>query len=232
MNELIKKQLDELMHDIARRNVGTDEWRWFEDQTIKLANCPEHIYLVFSQLTGKLQKKGLKLTDRDKEALQLMMPGFQMRTWDTHRLARVRLLLKLRGLEKSRYIVVLHRLFDYADVHELVALYGSLIFLEYPKHWRSVCAEGIRTNIGLIHEAIMYDNPYPFFYLDDGAWNQLILKAIFNNMKLDDIVGFYGRMNKSLISSLLDYVAERKAASRSISRTVLQLLDLREKIFT
>jgi hypothetical protein len=114
----------------------------------------------------------------------------------------------------------------------MVALYSSLIVLEYPDHWKSVCVEGIRMNIGLVHEAIMYDNPYPFFYLDNAAWNQLILKAIFNDMQLAYIVGIYARMNEPLISALLDYVAEREAAGRTVSLPVRKLLSLSEKNYS
>ncbi|MDM8174271.1 MULTISPECIES: EboA domain-containing protein [Olivibacter] len=232
MNEETKSQLNGLAYRIGQLNFEINDWKWLEEQLGKVKMSSDHIYGTFSSLSRILPKKAVELLDADREALQLIAPGFQMRAWDTHRLARMLLLLNLRDLMEADYVQVLNHLFDYADISEMVALYSSLIVLEYPDHWKSVCVEGIRMNIGLVHEAIMYDNPYPFFYLDNAAWNQLILKAIFNDMQLAYIVGIYARMNEPLISALLDYVAEREAAGRTVSLPVRELLSLSEKNYS
>lgn len=232
MNEETKSQLNGLAYRIGQLNFEINDWKWLEEQLGKVKMSSDHIYGTFSSLSRILPKKAVELLDADREALQLIVPGFQMRAWDTHRLARMLLLLNLRDLMEADYVQVLNHLFDYADISEMVALYSSLIVLEYPDHWKSVCVEGIRMNIGLVHEAIMYDNPYPFFYLDNAAWNQLILKAIFNDMQLAYIVGIYARMNEPLISALLDYVAEREAAGRTVSLPVRELLSLSEKNYS
>ncbi|MCL4638627.1 MULTISPECIES: EboA domain-containing protein [Olivibacter] len=232
MNEETKSQLNGLAYRIGQLNFEINDWKWLEEQLGKVKMSSDHIYGTFSSLSRILPKKAVELLDADREALQLIAPGFQMRAWDTHRLARMLLLLNLRDLMEADYVQVLNHLFDYADISEMVALYSSLIVLEYPDHWKSVCVEGIRMNIGLVHEAIMYDNPYPFFYLDNAAWNQLILKAIFNDMQLAYIVGIYARMNEPLISALLDYVAEREAAGRTVSLPVRKLLSLSEKNYS
>lgn len=232
MNEETKSQLNGLAYRIGQLNFEINDWKWLEEQLGKVKMSSDHIYGTFSSLSRILPKKAVELSDADREALQLIAPGFQMRAWDTHRLARMLLLLNLRDLMEADYVQVLNHLFDYADISEMVALYSSLIVLEYPDHWKSVCVEGIRMNIGLVHEAIMYDNPYPFFYLDNAAWNQLILKAIFNDMQLAYIVGIYARMNEPLISALLDYVAEREAAGRTVSLPVRKLLSLSEKNYS
>jgi len=232
MNEETKSQLNGLAYRIGQLNFEINDWKWLEEQLGKVKMSSDHIYGTFSSLSRILPKKAVELLDADREALQLIAPGFQMRAWDTHRLARMLLLLNLRDLMEADYVRVLNHLFDYADISEMVALYSSLIVLEYPDHWKSVCVEGIRMNIGLVHEAIMYDNPYPFFYLDNAAWNQLILKAIFNDMQLAYIVGIYARMNEPLISALLDYVAEREAAGRTVSLPVRKLLSLSEKNYS
>lgn len=232
MNEETKSQLNGLAYRIGQLNFEINDWKWLEEQLGEVKMSSDHIYGTFSSLSRILPKKAVELLDADREALQLIAPGFQMRAWDTHRLARMLLLLNLRDLMEADYVQVLNHLFDYADISEMVALYSSLIVLEYPDHWKSVCVEGIRMNIGLVHEAIMYDNPYPFFYLDNAAWNQLILKAIFNDMQLAYIVGIYARMNEPLISALLDYVAEREAAGRTVSLPVRELLSLSEKNYS
>lgn len=87
------------------------------------------------------------------------------------------MLLQLDATDKAKYFKTIENLFLAAEIQELVALYSSLPLLAWPELWKMRCAEGVRSNIGLVLEAIMYNNPYPFNYLDEKAWNQLILKA-------------------------------------------------------
>ena len=103
---------------------------------------------------------------------------------------------------------------------ELVALYSSLPVLAYPETWVKRCAEGIRSNIGQVLEAVICKNPFPSEQLDEAAWNQLILKAIFTDKPLLDIVGLRERRNASLAKSLSDYAHERWAAHRDLNPLV------------
>jgi hypothetical protein len=63
----------------------------------------------------------------------------------------------------------------------------------------------------------MYHNPYPQIYLDQKAWNQLVLKAFFTDKDLNKISGVDERANAELATTLQDYAHERWAASRSIN---------------
>ena len=62
----------------------------------------------------------------------------------------------------------------------------------------------------------MYNNPYPAKYLDEKAWNQLVLKAFFTEKDINRIVGIDERSNKDLAVTLLDYASERWAAHRVV----------------
>jgi hypothetical protein len=96
-------------------------------------------------------------------------------------------------------------------------LYSSLPLMAYPESWRRRCAEGIRSNIGQVLEAIICNNPYPSEYLDEPAWNQLVLKAIFTEKPVLEIIGLKKRMNRNLAQSLSDYAHERWAARRPVN---------------
>jgi len=64
---------------------------------------------------------------------------------------------------------------------------------------------------------VICNNPYPAEQLDDTAWNQLVLKAIFTEKPVLEIVGLKERRNAALAASLCDYAHERWAAHRDVN---------------
>jgi hypothetical protein len=99
---------------------------------------------------------------------------------------------------------------------EQVALYSALPVLAFPELWRGRCAEGIRSNIADVLKAIMCNNPYPSENLDEPAWNQLVMKAIFTEKPIEQIISLDERANQNLANILSDYAHERWAAHRAV----------------
>jgi hypothetical protein len=118
---------------------------------------------------------------------------------------------------RQEYVKSIEALFSAAEMNELAALYASLPFLSYPEQWRTRCAEGIRSNIGLVLEAIICFNPYPADQLDEKAWNQLVLKAFFTEKPVNEVIGLDERSNQELANTLCDYAHERWAAGRQVN---------------
>ena len=154
-----------------------------------------------------------------------MLPGFSMESWNIHRLCRVWLLMQINASEKENYLNKIETIFRTAEMNELVALYSALPLLQYPKEWIMRCAEGIRSNIGIVLEAIMYENPYAFNNLDESAWNQMVLKAFFTDKDINRIYGLEKRANKKLSATLFDYANERKAANRVVNKDLWPLME-------
>jgi|GEM_PF-551873 len=135
--------------------------------------------------------------------------------WSIVRLARVWLLGHIKD-DKTAYHAFVERLFNFADMEELIALYSALPMLDYPEVWIERCKEGIRSNIGLVQEAIIEENKYPYYYLSEDAWNQTVLKAFFTSKNVLNIYGLFERNNKKLAESIVDYIYERYSAKRNI----------------
>ena len=76
--------------------------------------------------------------------------------------------------------------------------------------------DACRTNILPLFESIACENPYPAAFFPERNFNQLVLKAMFNNIALARIVGLPSRKNAELARMAADYAAERTAAGRAV----------------
>lgn len=211
--------MKDLFRDILQQNLPPASWQWLQEKAAAIASEKEgssQLYLAFSMAPRKTGKERLRLTEEQEASLREAYPHHQFHTWTADRLARVWLLLQADASDPGHYQQCLDELFRSAEMNELVALYSALPFLSWPETWAHRCTEGIRSNIGTVLEAIMCNNPYPSLFLDDAAWNQLVLKAVFTGKDLDQVVGLQDRANQELAWSLSDLARERWAAGRPV----------------
>ena len=145
-------------------------------------------------------------------------------TWTVDQLARVLLLTSLPTEPEAGYVQAIQTLFDTAELQELVALYSALPLLTYPERWLFRATEAVRSNMGPVFDAIAFDNPYPADYFPEAAWNQLVLKCIFNDKPISRIVGLAKRANQALANDLSNFAHERWAAGRTVPAEVWQLI--------
>lgn len=140
------------------------------------------------------------------------------------RLFRVWWLLQLPVTVEAAYVQAIENLFLAGEMNELTALYGALPFLAFPEAWKLRTAEGVRSNIGSVLEAIMVRNPYPAGYLDEPAWNQLVMKAFFTDKPVHLILQLDERANPELARILRDFSRERRAAARPVPPLLWRLV--------
>jgi len=218
--------IEGLVSAIIRRHVNQDALTWLQQKAtaIRNENDAAQLNIAFAAVPRKTGRNIIELTGTEREQLESIYQGFSINQWTADRLCRLWLLLQINDDDKQTYCSKIESLFKGAEVNELVALYSSLIILKYPEAWRLRCAEGIRSNIGTVLEAIMYENPYPHLYLDEPAWNQLVLKAFFTDKDVNRITGLDERANKQLASILVDYAHERWAAQRTVNPLLWRLV--------
>lgn len=204
---------------IIERNVGPEPLKWFFEKIAAAETSPESNALAtaFAATSRKTGKSIVTVTPDDLAEIQKLRSGFTIRDWSIDRLVRVLLMMYIPDTNQQQYIRQVENFFLTAEMNEQVALYSSLPVLSFPDVWRSRCAEGIRSNIGYVLESIMCDNPYPAESLDEPAWNQLVLKAIFTEKPIHRIVGLDERANQDLANTLSDYAHERWAAHRKVN---------------
>lgn len=201
---------------ILQANTSPGVFCWMdEDRPINNA------FMLLPRKTGKAL---LNITAQQSQAIGAAMPGFSVDDWTVDHLGRAYLLMNLDSADKEKYFSKIENLFLAAEMSEQVALYSSLPLLSHPELWIKRCSEGIRSNIGIVLEAIMYNNPYPAQNLDQAAWNQLVLKAFFTDKEIGRIVGVDKRANKALAYIISDYAHERWAAGRDLNPNMWRLV--------
>ncbi len=209
------ERLRALITEVSRSNLSQDTWNWLSGNLS--SDDSRQINTAFALMPRKTGKSIIQISQDLISKIDHVRPGFTVENWTSDRLGRLCLLLHLDPSDQEKYIKTIENLFLAAEVSELVALYSALPVLAWPDRWKLRCAEGIRSNIGLVLEAIMYHNPYPEKYLDENAWNQLILKAFFTDKDIIQIPGIDERANAGLAHTLIDYAHERWAANRKIN---------------
>jgi hypothetical protein len=195
-----------------------EQARWLEDCAARLRNGAgdRELYLAISLVSRRLGKADLELSAGDLEEAARSRPGWDPGRWSLEQAARVYLLLASDG-SADDFARRLERLCSAADVGELVALYQGLpLYPDPPRHVLRA-AEGVRSNMRAVFEAVAHRNPYPAEQFPEQAWNQMVLKALFVGSPLAPIVGLAERANPALAVMLRDYAHERWAASRPVS---------------
>jgi len=227
-----KGALKDCLGKIIQQQVAADSWQWLNDKVANATNTTQ-FNLAFAATPRKTGKAQIRITAAEIRAVQKLREGLSIENWTIDRLCRVWLLLHLYVADKDAYVRNIENLFLTADMNEQVALYSALPLFAYPEYWQKRCAEGIRSNIGDVLEAIMCNNPYPAEQLPQPAWNQLVLKAFFTEKPVNEIIGLDARRNRELAYILHDYAHERWAAHRAVNpllwRCVASFVD--EQIF-
>jgi len=174
-------------------------------------------YSSFSAVPRHTGKDTADLNATELEQADQLRTGWDPSHWTLDELGRTAILLSIANQPKDAFLEYIENTFVSSDNREAVALYQSLPLLPYPETWTDRAAEGLRTNVTTIFNAVAQRNPYPADYLDEDAWNQLVLKALFIESSLYLIQQIDDRANEKLAHMLVDYAHERWAADRTVS---------------
>lgn len=204
---------------VIQERVNNKELNWISQQEQKLRDQFQlrALFLAYSSAPRFISKSKLQLTQEELVHAEKLRKGFQPEKWNLLQTVRTYFLLMLPKEVAEDYESNLTKLFETADMNEQVTLYDALPLLPYPDILAKRAAEGIRTNITDVFDAIALHNPFPYDYLNEEAWNQMILKAVFMQRPLYRIYGADERANPELAQMLVDFAHERWAAKRPVS---------------
>lgn len=201
-----------ILNLIQKYSPEYGNWLEEKEKSIQDDFSFKSFYLAFS-MASRVQGNEKNLT----EVLTINGEEVRMLGWPIHRLGRIYLIIVLSETDQEKFDAAFQKLFETAELKELVALYSSFAFLSNPEKYEERAAEGVRTNIGPVLEAIAIGNPFPAKYLADAQWNQLILKMVFTEKPFYGIIGIDERVNQPLAVMLINYAKERWAAGRVVT---------------
>ncbi len=209
-NSLIQNWLDRQLPESARQ--------WLSEQLARGRSEPSrsNIQILLGLAPRKLGRADLELTPSDYAAADHARQGWDPTGWTVDQAARIAG-LGGHALTCNDFPQFFSYLCRSADVQEAIALYQGLPLYPQPDQLEPQAGEGLRTNLRSVFEAVAHRSPYPREQFDENRWNQMVLKALFIESRLEPIQGLDERANPELARILCDYAHERWAAGRSIS---------------
>lgn len=207
-----------LLYQWLSKQVSYEALSWLDEirQRLREPKNERLFFMSFSAIPRHTGKDVFELTNEDILNADHCRTGWMPQYWTVDQGCRTLLLLSNPYDDEERFRSVWERCFSSADLAEQVALFQALAITPAPQTFADRAAEGIRSNAAPVFNAVALNNPYPAEYLDQTAWNQLVLKAIFIGSPLHLIQGLDQRANRELAHMLVDFAHEREAANRSV----------------
>ena len=206
-----RKQLSKILGD----SLSEDTLTWVENKSdlIIKSKSAKELYLSYSLIAGKIDPaKKPRIQGINQELKEYLIA----QNADLLQIARIYLLIRVLESDIAYFSTKVANLIQVSDTGELETFLKFLILLPNASDYKQVGVEALRTNIGIIFDAIALNNPYPSIYFNDQQWNQMYLKAAFMQRNLGEIVDVEKRANGDLARIISDYAHERWAASRDI----------------
>ncbi len=219
-------QAKALLHRWLQQQMSAEQLLWLEDRLKQLAenSSDRLLFTTFSSVPRYTTKADLALTRADLQEAASIRKGWVPSDWSLDQVGRTLLLLSLPAEEANQYQTLVEKLFGTADVSEQIALYQSLPLMPHPRLFVARAAEGLRTSITAVFNAIALNNPFPGDYFEALPWNQMVLKAVFVESPLHLIQQLDERANPELARMLSDYAHERWAAKRQVTPELWRLI--------
>ncbi|MTD93868.1 hypothetical protein GIW81_05910 [Hyphomicrobium sp. xq] len=208
-----------LLRDWLAHRLAAEQLAWIDEQCTRIATSPAGSALpvaigLASRRTGK---QPLMLSDEERAAAEAARPGLDTSAWSVEQVARILFVLASYAGAEDSFAARLGARVRSGEIGEQVALYHGLPLYPQAVSVLATAAEGIRSAVQPIYEAVAHRSPYPSEQFSEAMWNQMVVKALFIGSTLAPIQKLDERRNADLARMLVDYAHERWAAGRTVS---------------
>ena len=212
----------DFLHAALARNLAPETMSWLDGELDRQRAAIDERRLGISLgLAGrKIGRRELPLADDELATAERLRPRWRPDTWGADEAARIAILLATYRDDDRAFAARVDRLCTTAEISEHVAFLKGFAVFPAVRELHDRAREGVRSSTRLIFEAIATNNPYPFDYFDQAAWNQMVVKCVFVECPIERIVGLDERRNPELVQMLRDFISERRAAGRPLPDAV------------
>lgn len=210
--------------DLLSGRVTPEGAAWLA-QALTDVREPDRLVARWSGAGRRLGKGALALTDAEVGQLRAAGAPFIPRGWGADECGRALLLVSaLAALPAAAHLELVEELYRTGETRERQALLRVLAYLPEPARFTALAVDSVRGNVLSELEAIACENPFPGRHFPEPAFNQLVMKSLFNGIALRRIEGLAGRRTSELVRMVAGYASERRAAGRVVPDDVALVL--------
>lgn len=177
---------------------------------------------AFTVATRRLGRAPIEMTA--EESKELESSGLCRGRWDVDELARIAVLVRAAdALDDAPLAALTEECYQHGDTRERQAVLRALPVLRAADWTVAIGVDACRSSVQPIFEAIACENPFPASRFPDLNFNQMVLKALFTDVRLERIVGLDARVTPELRRMAAAYASERHAAGRSVPEDIHRL---------
>jgi hypothetical protein len=137
--------------------------------------------------------------------------------WGMDEIGRAVLLLAtVEGRPPERTAAAIDELYRKGELREQQAVLRVLAYLPDPTRYVALASEAVRNNVVSVLESLACDNTFPAAHMSELAFNQMVMKAIFNGLPLARVRGLDRRNGAELRRMVAGFASERRAAGRPV----------------
>ncbi len=126
----------------------------------------------------------------------------------------------------SKPTELLQKVYSYSDKSEQRSILPGLYWLDNTSETKLFAVNAQRTNDADLFYSLALHNPFPAQHFSAEAFNQMVLKLLFQNQCIDRIHNLQKRRNPELARMCDDYLHERRFAQREIPASIWLTLSI------
>jgi hypothetical protein len=190
---------------------------WLEDARNRAAHgTVPQLMLAYTEASRHLGRTPLALEAQQRAACQELSDAV-VDHWTLEDAGRLLLLLaRYEHVDSPAARAAAIECYEQGSAREQQSWLRTIALLPGREQFLAVAIDACRTSILPLFESIACENTYPAAHFPERNFNQLVLKALFNGVALQRIIGLRARLNPELSRMARDYAAERQAAGRPV----------------
>jgi hypothetical protein len=216
MDDSVRTSIGNRLQSALHVRTDGEAARWLEDALKEAQSGPQtRLLALYTEASMRLGRLPLGVLARDHSTTTL--EGVALEDWTLEDAARATFLLaRADSSPPESFEADARACYEMGDAREQQSWLRAVALMPAPERFLALVVDACRSNIQPVFEAVACGNPYPALYFPERNFNQLVMKSLFNGVRLERIVGLASRANAELARMATDFAAERRAAGRPV----------------